>query len=306
MRCASYTPGAGQKGLHPSENKRVKMDITVSKNSDPIYEHMFDQLMMEVFGFSFAPWFALGLWDKRYESYSIIQDGKMLSNVCIFKTDLLLRGEIIRAHQFGAVATIESARGRGLSRLLMEHVLSLYPETPAFLFANPGVIDFYPRFGFRQVHTHRPVISQAINNTAGHAVRYSPDSEFIQKALYSERCYSDVLDCVNTQPVQLFHLLLSYPESIYYLPRSGAIIVAQQEGSRLFIADVVTQKPTAFSEIKDELPFSGIDTVEFGFYPDRLGITPDWQAADGNESPFFLRGAWDLPEQFLFPALSAT
>ena len=140
--------------------------ITVCKYNDPTYERMFDYLIQEVFGFSFAPWFERKLWDERYESYSIVQDGIMLSNVCIFKTDMIVSGRKIRTHQFGAIATKEDMRKRGLSRHLIEHVLSLYPETPAFLSANPSVIDFYQRFGFRHVQTYRPRIAAVINNAS--------------------------------------------------------------------------------------------------------------------------------------------
>ena len=63
------------------------MRITINRSNTPIYEAMFDDLIQEVYGFSFAPWFARKLWDERYESYSIIQNGRILANVCIFKTD---------------------------------------------------------------------------------------------------------------------------------------------------------------------------------------------------------------------------
>jgi GNAT superfamily N-acetyltransferase len=282
------------------------MNITVSRNNNPAYERQFDELIKEVFCFSFAPWFDRKLWDERYESYSIIQDGTMLSNVCICKTDMLIRGQTIRAHQFGAVATRESERGKGLSRLLMDYILSLYPDVPAFLYANPSVIDFYPRFGFRQAPALLPGIVVTINNTLGRAIKYSPDDELIIHMLGGRRIYSSIADSVNTQPVQIFHLLTDYRDDIYYLPKCGAMIVAEQELGRLFLADVVTPEPISFDELKKELPFSGVAYVEFGFCPDWLGVDPQWERADAGKEPFFLRGNWDLPEAYRFPAMSAT
>lgn len=282
------------------------MNITVSRHSDPAYEQMLDNLIKETFGFSFAPWFARKLWDERYESYSIIQDGKMLSNICIYKTDMLVRGQTIRANQFGAVATRKSERGKGLSRLLMNHILSLYPDTPVFLYANPSVINFYPRFGFRQVPMFRPGIPVTINNTIDKAVKYSPDDEFIVKVLNGKRIYSEITDCRNSQSVQIFHLLMDYSDGIYYLPKCSAVIVAEQEQGKLFLADVITPEPISFDELKEELPFSGVEYVEFGFCPDWLGVEPCWEPMDGNKEPFFIRGKWDLPDVFRFPAMSAT
>jgi len=100
------------------------MQITVTRSNDPAFEPLFDSLIQDVFGFSFAPWLSRKVWDERYESYSIIEKGEMLSNVCIYKTDMRIGGQTVRAHQFGAVATRESARKRGLSRLLIVRIQS--------------------------------------------------------------------------------------------------------------------------------------------------------------------------------------
>ena len=282
------------------------MQITMNNNCNPAYERMFDNLIREVFGFSFAPWLERKLWDEQYESFSIIQDGIMLSNVCIYKTDMLVHGQSFRAHQFGAIATRESERGKGFSRRLMEYVLSLYPDTPAFLYANPSVVDFYPRFGFRQVHTFRPQLTIAINNSPDKAVKYGVDSDLIRNALYDKRIYSSIADNMNTQSIQIFHLLMDYADGIYQLPDCGAIVIAEQNGGKLFLADVITQKPISIDELVKELPFSGIEVVEFGFCPEWLDVNPRWEQVDWGKEPFFVKGDWNLPDAFRFPSMSAT
>jgi len=282
------------------------MDITVNRQNNPVYELLLDDLIREVFGFSFVPWFQKKLWDERYESYSIIQDGKMIANACIFKADLLIHGQPVRAHQFGAIATRKNQRGGGHARLLMEHVLSLYPDTPSFLFANSNVIDFYPRFGFRQVKTYSPSIAVTIENAPNAAIQYHPDDEFVRQMLYDKCVYSKLVDSVNMQPIQMFHLVMEYPSNIYYLPGCEALVVAMQEDDTLFLAHVITKKPIIFDELVRELPFCGVKYVEFGFCPDWLGVTPDWELVNGDEEPFFVRGDWNLPETFCFPVMSVT
>ena len=173
------------------------MNITANQQNDPAYESLLDDLIREIFGFSFAPWFERKLWDQHYESFSIIQDNKMIANACIYKTDLLINGQTLRAHQFGAIATRKDQRGKGLSRLLIEHILSLYPDTPAFLFANPSVTDFYPRFGFCQVQTYSPCISVTLDNSPDTAIKYGPDDDFVRKMLYSKRIYSNIVDSLH-------------------------------------------------------------------------------------------------------------
>ena len=51
------------------------MKISFKNSPDSDYQKLFDELIRSVFGFSFAPWFELKLWDESYESYSIIDQG---------------------------------------------------------------------------------------------------------------------------------------------------------------------------------------------------------------------------------------
>ena len=227
------------------------MNITVNHQNNPEYESLLDDLIREVFGFSFAPWFERKLWDERYESYSIVHGSKMLANVCIYN-------------------------------------------------------DFYPRFGFQQVQTYSPRLVVAIDNGPGNTLQYSLDDDFVRGMLYGKRVYSKVVDSANMQPVQMFHLLMEYSGGIYYLPGCDALVVAAREDDALFLADVITQKPIVFDELLRELPFYGVKHVKFGFNPDRLGISPTWEPANRGEEPFFVKGDWNLPKVFCFPAMSIT
>lgn len=288
------------------------MTITMNNKSNPTYEAMLNALVKEVFGFSFQPWFEYELWDENYESYSIIENGKMLSNVCIFKSELLVCGEKVPAMQFGAVATAKNARGRGLSRLLMEHILQLYPDRPAYLAANPSVIDFYPKFGFRQVQTYMASINmnKAFPNVHAHndknCIKLDIDDEIVTNALQTRGAFSNLVDCTNASSIQMFHLIMQYHNSIYHLPQFNAIVIAQQTDNKLFLVDVISKNKITLDEILTRLPFAGIDTIEFGFCPDWLSVTPNWTPTDMAHDPFFIRGNWNLPEHFRFPATSET
>ena len=281
------------------------MEITVSRQNNHDYEVLFDDLIKEVFGFSFDTWLERKLWDERYESYSIIKDGVMMSNICVFKTEMVVQDNRFQAIQFGAVGTRKCAQGSGLSRILMEHVLSLYSDTPAFLFANESVIDFYPRFGFRQEQTFKPTIDTTINNHIK-TNRLCADDEILKDTLHNRVGNSTVFDCLNTESIQMFHLLLDYPDDIYLLPESDVVVVAYQSEAHLFIADVISRKPITFEQLKAELPFVGVEIVEFGFCPDWLDVKPKWEPVSKTDVMFFVKGEWSLPAAFRFPATSET
>lgn len=282
------------------------MRITMNNHNDKGYETMFGDLIKDIFGFSFAPWFERKLWDYRYESYSVIESGIMLANICIYKTEMNVCNKPFYALQLGGVATRKDERGKGLSRLLMEHILAKYPNIPAFLGANPSVTGFYPRFGFRPVQTYHPQVKAGINNGSYNAIKLNLDDTAVIKAIHNRKMHSHVLEGFNTQSIQIFHLLLDYPDAIYHLPGCGAIVVAEQKDDTLFIADVIAEPPVPFDTLQKELPFNGVRGVEFGFCPDWLGVSPEWMPVDRAKEPYFIRGEWNLPPKFRFPVMSET
>ena len=277
------------------------MKIEMQNQNAPFYEALFNDLMCESFGFSFEPWHKLGLWDERYESYSIIKNGAMLANVCILAADLLVGGNKLKALQLGAVATRRDYRGHGYSRMIIEHIIAKYPDTPMFLFANKSVPDFYPRFGFERTQEHKQVLSVAINNKH-EAVKLSPGDSRLTDLIYNRAVFSNILDCTNTQSVHIFHQIMDYSDDMYFLPERNAVVIAKQKGNKLLIADIITEKQFTFDELAAFLPFSGVSEVEFGFSADSFGITDCWQE---HNSILFTRGLM-LPEKFRFPKMSET
>lgn len=280
--------------------------ITMQNRGDSHYKTLRNDLIQEVFGFTFVKWDALGLWDDRYESYSIIEDGKMLSNIFVYKVELLIGGKVFRAYQLGGVATRKDCRGQGLSRQIMEHILERYPETPLFLFANRNVLDFYPRFGFKRVTESLPYVCMSIDNSQAQVCKLALDSDIYASILYNRKIFSGMLDCTNTQSVQIFNVMMSYPDSIYHIPERGCIVIAKQDGDKLFIADIIAIKQIQFDALAPFLPFSGISRVEFGFCPDWLDVKCEWERITDDNDAMFIRGEWPLPRQFKVPATSIT
>ena len=275
------------------------MRVTMQNHGNREYETLLNELITDVFGFSFASWHELNLWDERYESYSIIENGRMLSNICIFKTDLLINGKLIEAHQYGTVSTGKEYRGQGLSKMLMEYIHLKYPDVPAFLFANPSVVDFYPRFGFRRIIESRQVIRKKINNEC-HGVKLS----YTDERLRNRATFSNIADCVNTYPIQMFHMMMECPDKIYYIEKFNAIVIAEQNETSLYIADIIAEREIDFDSLCEYLPFSNVDYVEFGFSPDRFGINGEWRKI--NDDFMFVRGNINFPCDFKFPCMSMT
>jgi len=124
---------------------------------------MLNNLLKDIF-FDFQFWYDLNLWDENYESYSIIENGEIVSNICVYKTQILFNQKKYSALSVGAVATKKEYRGRGLSRTLMEQIIKKYDNVPMYLSANDSVVDFYPKFGFKRIYEKLPICECVINN----------------------------------------------------------------------------------------------------------------------------------------------
>jgi len=279
------------------------MPIVFCNSNDKTYQRGLNALLSQVF-FDFSFWYDLNLWDERYESYAIVEDGRFVSNICVFKTRILWRGRPCLALSLGAVCTDPQYRGRGHARTLMEHVLGRYPDTPMYLSANEGVLDFYPRFGFRRVFEKQPALACSIDNDC-RPVRLAFDDPKVTAYVRGRRIFSTIVDCANADTVTLFHIHLGpYKDCLYELADCGVLLVASQEEETLSLHGAFAPRPVAWSELVPRLPFAGVRRVEFGFAPDVLGAPFHWEEVAGD--PLFVRGVdCDLGD-FKFPDLCFT
>lgn len=280
------------------------MKVNFQNHNQADYERLFNELMLTAFGCSFAAWHQKRLWTESYESYSIIEDGRMLANICLFKTDLVIFEHKLRAGQLGAVATHPEHRGRGLSGSLMKYILQLYPTLPMFLFANSSVLEYYPRFGFKRIFESRPRLEIEFSQAENSARRLSSSDPLIQNYLANARQLSK-LYCSNGRSVEWFHFLISYADHIYHLPGSEALVIAVEEGEEIFIP-YLNAPAGAGPKILRGLPFKGRKTLRFGFTPDQKLCSFHWEIETSDDEAMFVRGAFPFPEIFAFPAMSKT
>jgi GNAT superfamily N-acetyltransferase len=278
---------------------------TVNFDSPLESKRLFDELVASVFGFTFRDWYTRGWWNQDYTCYAIIENGRMLANASTYRMDMLLNGEKHTWLQLGAVATCPELRGQGFSRRIMEHILAQHAETPMLLCANPSVHDFYPKFGFRRLPEHWPVISHRLERCEGVLKRLSVDDPRVREILTRRACFSEVLDCANAAPIQFFHLLHEYPDSVFEIPQLGALLVAERDGHILHLVDVCATQPLTWADLLPYLNFSSVDTIEFGFNPDWLGVECQWVPSN-NPDAFFIRGKFPIPGNFIFPAFITT
>lgn len=281
----------------------MNMEINFCNGNDKAYQALLNDLLKDIF-LDFQFWYDLNLWDENYESYSIMEDEKIVSNICVYKAQVLFHGKLSLALSIGAVATREGYRGKGYSKIIMEHILDKYKNVPMYLGANDSVTQFYPRFGFQRIHEKLPVAQVIINNEI-EPVALQFDDPMVSDYVYHRRNYSNILDCMNTQSINMFHIHWGYlKNSIYHLPELDTMIIAELEDQVLKLIGVFSKKEITFGQLVSHLPFQGVNRIEFGFMPYWEDV--DYIMQDYETDPIFVRNITCDLGDFKFPELSIT
>lgn len=289
--------------LSCKEQEMNKVQIEFCNGNDKDYQRKLNHLLKDVF-FDFAFWYDLDLWDENYESYSIMKKDAIISNICVYKTQVMFKGQRHLALSLGAAATKDTCRGQGLSRALMEHIMAKYDRVPMYLFANDEVLGFYPKFGFERVYEKQPVAYCAINNHI-QPTRLRYDDPKIWHYIYDRINFSQQLDCLNTACINIFHIHLGYlKECLYEIPTLNTLVIARQEGTILKLNGVFSLDDISFSDFVLHLPFSNVEQIEFGFMPPWSDLEVVMEKGDG--APYFVRGLTCSLDDFKFPELSMT
>lgn len=279
------------------------MKISLCNSNDKEYQKKLNKLLNRVF-LDFKFWYDLDLWDENYESYSISVGDEIVSNICIYKTQVIFEGKRQLALSVGAVATKKEYRGKGLSRKIMEHIIKKYDGVPMYLSANEDVVEFYPKFGFERAFEKSPVMDIDINNLH-EAKKLKYDDEKVKDYIYSRTNYSSEMDCLNTASINLFHIHLGYlKDYIYELNDIKTMIVAYKTDETLKIKAIYSSGEVTFNELVENLPFKDVKKIEFGFLPTYENL--DYYMEDNEADPWFIRNVSCDISSIKFPELSMT
>lgn len=279
------------------------MEISFCNTDNKNYQNILNVLLKEVF-FDFKFWYDLNLWDTNYESYSIIENDVMLSNICVYKAKILMGGKTFEALSLGAVATKKEFRGKGLSRKLMRHIMAKYPDTPMYLNANKNVINFYPKFGFKMLCEQLPVANLNINNSEP-AAYLEYGNPKVRSYIYNRVNFSSKLDCLNAQSINMFHIYSGvYNSNIYELKNLDTLLIAKQNAQTLKINAVFSLKNISFKQLAKALPFTGINKIEFGFMPCWNDLKFEMLSCE--QDPWFIKNVGCNLNSLKFPELCAT
>ncbi len=265
------------------------MSLKLMKNIMPkdSLRQSFNALVMKTFGFSFEEWYQAG-YAGHYLPYTLFDGERAVANVSVNRMELFFEGKVHHYIQLGTVMTDEAYRRRGLSGMLMKEVIKDWKTQceGIFLFANQGVLDFYPKFGFLRCAQmqYRIIFNEKSDNRANlqsaepkQAVSWRKlDIEKEQDRKQLEHCYVKGNPFSSLQVIQNFNLLMFYGMSlmkdcIYYSREYDAVVIAQQEGEVLQCYEVFCDAGAyGLPELLETISPMGTESVILNFTPDRL------------------------------------
>ncbi len=275
------------------------------------YRASFNQLAKLVFGIDFDPWYNAGYWDDNYVCFSYLDDDKVVANVSISRLNMTVKGKPQRAIQVSTVMTHPDYRGKGLAgrlvRAALEHNAGTYDL--AYLFANPSVLEFYPRFGFKRVQQNQfsaevLQLSPAVTQPRKLDLSSPADLETLLRLTNQRVPVSQTIGVSDDQWLLMFYCTMVFGRHLHYLPELDAAVIYRQEDNVLHLIDIFSTKPFDVDEIIGAILPAGVKTIKFHFTPEgtKLDVLcEDWQSEDGL---FILPAGFKLPERFMFPTLS--
>lgn len=267
------------------------MEIRHAYRNDKKLRDSFNELAGKVFGLSFEGWYQSGFWKDEYDPYSVIEDGKVVSNISVNRCDMNYKGKTVHLIQLGTVMTDPDYRGRGYARLLMERVLEDNKDADGiYLYGNDSVVDFYPRFGFTESKEYsysKDVKIDADETAVKVPMSGKKDWDKMAKILSSTAQNADMY-MVNNTGLYMFYLSQFMRENTFYIPDLDTYAIAEIEDHELILHAVIGS-----GDVDKVISSFGkeIKHVQLGFTPkDTTSFTKNEVVEE--DSHFFVKGSF--------------
>ena len=220
-------------------------DFCIEKNyrNNEALRASFNRLAEKTFGLNFENWYRNGFWKDNYIPYSVVIDGEVVSNVSVNACNMNYKGQIVKLIQLGTIMTDDDYRRNGYARALMEEVLKDYDGKVdgIYLFANDSVLEFYPKFGFKEAKeyqfTKEVIISgecTAQNVPLRDKIDFDRTVEILDTKKQNAQLYM-----VENPGLYMFYLSQFMTENMFYIEECNSYAIAEVEDDTLILHAII-------------------------------------------------------------------
>ena len=220
-------------------------DFCIEKNyrNNEVLRASFNRLAEKTFGLNFENWYRNGFWKDNYIPYSVVIDGEVVSNVSVNACNMNYKGKLVKLIQLGTIMTDDDYRGNGYARALMEEVLKDYDGKVdgIYLFANDSVLEFYPKFGFREAKEYQFTKDVTISGecTAQNVpLRDKIDFDRTVEILDTKKQNAQ-LYMVDNPGLYMFYLSQFMTENLFYIEECNSYAIAEVEDDTLILHTII-------------------------------------------------------------------
>ncbi|HEM2153144.1 TPA: GNAT family N-acetyltransferase, partial [Listeria monocytogenes] len=215
------------------------------------------------------------------------------------------------ALQIGTVMTHPNYRGQGLAKNLLNHVIAKYEDQYDFLylFANDTVLDFYPKFGFERIEESSFTVDACnLKKKASKLKKLNPDNktdfQLISRIVSKRAPLSNILDVKESEDLLMFYVLIALKNELYYLEELDVIVLMEQEGTDLYVLDILSTKKLDVVEVLSYLSTKKIETIHLLFTPEKSKYIDAAYIIETEDMLFVRPNVLTSENYFLFPATS--
>lgn len=245
-----------------------------------------------------------------YEPHVLVREGQVCANISVNQIPFYFDGGERFCVQLGTVMTEEAYRHRGLSRWLMEYILSQWKGQcdVLYLYANDSVTEFYPKFGFveeKQFCSYK----QGIEPSDKRAEKLRMNKEESQRLALEKYAQGNPFSrlCMRDNDTLFsFYANRVMKDCVYYSKEHDVIIFASEEEGCLHCYDIFGQTEGTLEDILGEITTGKDQKVYLGFTPKETdGFTSEEYIEE--DTTFFVHRSSDnifRENRLMFPAIS--
>lgn len=267
------------------------MKIIKHYREDAALRKSFNELAEATFGLNFENWYQLGYWGGDYEPYSVLEDGKIVANVSVNRTDMVVGGQRKRLYQLGTVMTAEGCRNRGYIRAIMEEVEKDTQDADGvYLFANDSVVEFYPKFGFRKEkeYCYCKAVEQAGECRMVRLPMALPENRERLAQAMEKNTFPTGCRMVDNPGLIFFYAAQFMQDCVYYDEALDAWAIAEWEDGELLLHEVFASEAVSLEDVIAAFG-AAVKRVTLGFAPaDAAGY--ECREYHEEDCTFFVKG----------------
>ena len=251
----------------------------------------FNALAEKAFGLNFEGWYQNGFWGDNYTPYSVVENGKVVANVSLNRTDMTIDGTRRTLYQLGTVMTDETYRGRGYIRAIMAEIEKDTANADGiYLFGNDSVRAFYPKFGFTEgtEYLYTKAVCQGGACTLTQIKMDNPAAWSRLQSTMENNAFPTACRMEDNPGLIFFYSSQFMQDCAYFDEATGAFVIAEMEAGNLTLHNVFSPQPLSLDEVIARFG-GGVASVTLGFAPQNP-IGWECQPYHEEDCTFFVKG----------------